>query len=314
MAERCVPVLRAARELGLKPGEFELAVQLGEVRTVASGPGGVRRVPAGEIERHGAGGGGALRARIRTVGTARGAELAGVPPERFTRLARCGLLTPVRFHLNRYRAVVWHYLATDVEEFAERRPDLLRGRLPAALRARAAAGDDERAANWRRLRVGQLTDRADGPWQRAAATAAVLSSAQLADAVPDLAERAWLSALRPALTELRPATPAGRALVETLVLTESAEEAAGYREELVGLVGRARAEEPAPGAGVGAGAGGPSGPVGGRRGAGAPGVVTGVGLLRGGVRRARRVLGRVRALDRVCRRVRPGHRGVRTGA
>ncbi|WP_372411132.1 DUF6397 family protein [Streptomyces luteireticuli] len=274
MAERCVPVLRAARELGLKPGEFELAVQLGEVRTVASGPGGVRRVPAGEVERH-AGGESALRARLRVVGTAGAAELAGIGPDRFTRLARCGLLTPVRFFLNRYRVVVWLYLARDVEEFAEGHPELLSGRLPAELRARAAAGDDERGANWRRRRVRQLTEQADGPWRRAAAMAAVLAPGRLADTVPDPAERARLEALRPALTTVRPGTPAGRAVVEALVLAGSAEEARGYREELAGLVARARAEDPVPGAGV----------------------------VRGGARRrARRLLGRVWG------RVRPGGR------
>lgn len=161
MGERCVPVVRAARELGLKPGEFEPAVQLGEVRTVASGPGGVRRVSAGEIERH-AGGTSALRARLRVVGTAGAAELAGIGPDRFTRLARCGLLTPVRFFLNRYRVVVWYYLATDVAEFAACSPELLSSRLPAALRARAGAGDDGRGANWRRRRVRRLLGRVRG--------------------------------------------------------------------------------------------------------------------------------------------------------
>jgi len=51
---------RAARELELRTGEFELATQLGEVRTVPAGspdrPGGAgslgrRRVPAEEIGR-----------------------------------------------------------------------------------------------------------------------------------------------------------------------------------------------------------------------------------------------------------------------
>ncbi|MEV4439335.1 DUF6397 family protein [Streptomyces sp. NPDC049577] len=52
LPEQGVPPRRAARELGLKPRELELAVQLAEVRTVASGPGervrldALRPVPA----------------------------------------------------------------------------------------------------------------------------------------------------------------------------------------------------------------------------------------------------------------------------
>ncbi|WP_053160986.1 DUF6397 family protein [Streptomyces caatingaensis] len=301
MGETCVPVLRAARELGLKPGEFELAVQLGEVRTVTSGPGGPRRVPAAEVGRH-AGREAALRARLRVVGTAWGAELAGVRPERFARLARCGLLTPVRFHLNRYRVVVWHYLATDVEEFAERNPELLKGPLPAALRAAVAAGRDERPANWRALRVRQLTEQAEAPWARAAATAAVLAPADVAAAVPDPAERIRLAALRPALTTVRTATPAGQACVAALLLAED-EEAARYREELAGLVERARAEEPVRVPAAGTGAGGAARPAavrpGSVRGARVRAASAASGLLRDGAGRARRVLGR-RLLGRVC--------------
>ncbi len=71
-----VPLARAARELELKPREFELAVQLGEVRTVVSAPGGRRRVTREEIERHRAAEGfpQALRGRLWAVGTAEGAE------------------------------------------------------------------------------------------------------------------------------------------------------------------------------------------------------------------------------------------------
>ncbi|MFD8820279.1 DUF6397 family protein, partial [Streptomyces sp. NPDC059627] len=50
----CAPS-RAARELGLKRGEFDLAVHLGRIRTVpddgGGGDGGGRRVPRTEIDR-----------------------------------------------------------------------------------------------------------------------------------------------------------------------------------------------------------------------------------------------------------------------
>uniref|UniRef100_UPI001489AF1A DUF6397 family protein n=1 Tax=Streptomyces sp. I05A-00742 TaxID=2732853 RepID=UPI001489AF1A len=250
VAEHGVPLGRAARELGLKPNEFELAVQLGEVRTAASGPGAVRRVvPGEEIERHRSAEGfpEALRARLWTVGTADGAELAGVGPSRFTRLARCGLLVPVRFWINRYGAVVWQYLASEVAEFADSRPGLLTGRLPADLRAALDAGGDERGVRWRRLRVGQLVAGAEDPWQRAAATAAVLSPAHLIPAVPDPGERAWVSALRPTLTTVRPSTPAGRAVVEGLVIADGPEEVARYQERLAASVAEARERGAVPG-------------------------------------------------------------------
>lgn len=123
---------RAAQELRLKRGEFELAAQLGHVRTVGGLVSGRRRVARGEIERlrRSPGFPEALRERVRTVGTAEGAELLGVSSGRFTRLARAGYLVPVRFYLNRYRAVVWLYLAEDLRLFASGEPGLLTGRLP----------------------------------------------------------------------------------------------------------------------------------------------------------------------------------------
>ncbi|WP_435852336.1 DUF6397 family protein [Streptomyces sparsogenes] len=126
-AEETVAFARAARELGLKLSELELAVQLGEVRAVAVGAVGTvgamgRRVARAELLRVAAAEGfpGALRARLRVVGTAEGAELMGISPGRFTRLARGGFLTPVRFYVNRYRAVVWLYPAAELAAFANR--------------------------------------------------------------------------------------------------------------------------------------------------------------------------------------------------
>lgn len=65
---------RAAQELGLKRGEFELAVHLGFVRTTAELAGGRPRVGCGEIDRLRSEDGfpDAVRARVRTVGTAEG--------------------------------------------------------------------------------------------------------------------------------------------------------------------------------------------------------------------------------------------------
>ncbi|MER5782303.1 DUF6397 family protein [Streptomyces mobaraensis] len=249
--ESGVPFGRAARELGLRIGELDLAVQVGEVRTVASGPEGTagatgsagpRRIRGEDVERHRSAEGfpDTLRARLRTVGTKEGAELAGIAPTRFVRLARGGLLVPVRFWINRYGAVVWQYLASDVVEFAERRPDLLTGRLPADLRAASDDGADRRGTRWRALRVEQLEAQAEDPWQRAAAAAAVLAPAQLVPAVPDQAERALIGALRPALTSVRPSAPAGRAAVEGVVFADGPDEVGHYQARVAALTAVAR--------------------------------------------------------------------------
>ncbi|MEU3353849.1 DUF6397 family protein [Streptomyces sp. NPDC037389] len=244
-----VPFARAARELGLKPREFELAVHLGEVRTVSAGPDGRRRVPPEEIDRHGSSEGfpEALRSRLWAVGTAEGAELMGVSPARFTRLARAGCFTPVRFYVNRYRAVVWHYLAADLAEFADREPGLLTGRTPALLRTALDEHPDRRARGWRARRVDQLTAQTTDAWQRAAATAAVLDTPELAQAVPDPGERAYLSALRPELTRIRSEVPAAREVIESLVLAEDPDETDWYRHCLTTALPQARATRPAPG-------------------------------------------------------------------
>ena len=72
-----------------------------------------------------------------------------VPAGRFTRLARLGLVVPVRFYLNRYRAVVWLYLAEELRQFADgrgERPAAERRRMPEGLRDQLDAGVDLRAA------------------------------------------------------------------------------------------------------------------------------------------------------------------------
>lgn len=157
---------RAAEELGLRPGELELAVLMEEVRAVSVPGPGRWRVPGGEVARLRASDGfpESLRGRLRVVGTAEAAEAIGLASARFTRLARVGCFSPVRFRINRYRAVVWHYAAVEIEAFAGRHPELLRGRTPPALRAMLDAGEDWRARNWRSRRMGQLVRQTDDPW------------------------------------------------------------------------------------------------------------------------------------------------------
>ncbi|WP_327351565.1 DUF6397 family protein [Streptomyces sp. NBC_01304] len=190
---------RAARELELKRGEFELAVQLGCVRTVAGEESGRRRVTRTELDRLRAADGfpGTLRERVRMVGTAQGAELLGVSTGRFTRLARAGLLVPVKWYLNRYRAVVWLYLADDVGQFADANAALLTGQAPETMRSRLAAGEDLRARNWRARRCGFLLKTAGDSWERAAVAASMLDTIQVAELVPDPYERAELRRLQP---------------------------------------------------------------------------------------------------------------------
>lgn len=133
----CAPS-RAARELGLRRGELDLAVHLGHIQTVPDEGGGGRRVPRSEIDRlctH-EGFPESLRERVKAVGTTEGAAVMEVPPGRFTRLARLGLVVPVTFYLNRYRAVVWQYLAEELRQFAadEKNTRLLTARMPEGLR------------------------------------------------------------------------------------------------------------------------------------------------------------------------------------
>ncbi|NEE44437.1 hypothetical protein G3M55_07410, partial [Streptomyces sp. SID8455] len=69
-----------------------------------------------------------------------GAALLGIAAARFTRLARAGCVSPVTFYLNRYRAVVWLYLADELASFAAREPELLAGRTPLGMRTMLEAG------------------------------------------------------------------------------------------------------------------------------------------------------------------------------
>ncbi|MFI0819391.1 DUF6397 family protein [Streptomyces sp. NPDC021098] len=236
----------AARMLGLMPREFELAEQLGEVRTISTPAG--RRVAREELARLTAAEGfpEALRDRVRVVGTADGAELLGISPGRLTRLARGGFFAPARFYVNRYRRVVWLYLAADLKEFAVREPDLLTGRTPPGLSASLAAGEDARGEQWRTRRIEQLLSRTRDPWERAGVLAAVLGPDELAVAVSDPYDLDHVRELRPALVPVRPAAAAARKVIDRVQTVEGPEEILRYRVALADAVRKARQNRPAP--------------------------------------------------------------------
>ncbi|MEV6399663.1 DUF6397 family protein [Streptomyces sp. NPDC051907] len=234
--------------LELKRGELDLAVQLGHIRTVPDAGGGPPRVDQQEIDRLRAAEGfpDSLRERVRTVGTVEGARLIDISPSRFTRLARTGHFTPIRFYLNRYRAVVWLYLAEEVSGFAAAHADLLTGRTPAALRTVLDAGEDRRARNWRSRRLGLLLRRSEDPWQRAAAISCVLDPLTVAEVAPDPYERSHLRVLRPELVPGRPESPAASEVVERLILADHPDEILWHRVSLADALREARALRPAP--------------------------------------------------------------------
>ncbi|MFH8487313.1 DUF6397 family protein [Streptomyces longisporoflavus] len=240
----------AARELGLKRGEFELAVMLGRIRTVGDPAGGRRRVPHREIERVRAGKGfpEAWLERIRAVGTTEGAALMDISTARFTRLARTGFVTPVKFYLNRYRAVVWLYLAEELGQFArsESNAGLLTGRASGTLRAQLDAGVDLRARNWRGRYAGALLRQSDDSWERAAAVASLLDPVQIAEIIRDPYERAYLRRLVPApFGQGAPESPAGR-ILQKITTADDPDEIRWLRANLTIGISRARGERPAP--------------------------------------------------------------------
>uniref|UniRef100_UPI0006E466BF DUF6397 family protein n=1 Tax=Streptomyces aureus TaxID=193461 RepID=UPI0006E466BF len=262
---------RAAQELELARDEFRLAVQLGLVRTVPAGEGGRRRVERGELDRLRAAPDfpAGLRERVHAVGTAEAAALLEITPERFTRLARTGHVSPVRFSLNRYRAVVWTYLAQEVAEFGLTCPALLTGRLPMELRERLAAHEDLRPRNWRARRLGVLLRATDDPWAQAAAMASMLDPVQVAEVVDDPYERAHLDRLRPPAPPGMPVRVAGRDIAERLTRADDPDEILWHRLSLALALDEARTRQPAPYPGGSGGSGG-SGAAGERPGAGMP--------------------------------------------
>ncbi|MCX5379787.1 DUF6397 family protein [Streptomyces sp. NBC_00091] len=227
--------VRAAGELGLSRSELARAVQLGLVRQGPRAASGAARFARAELDRVKAADGfpQELRARVEAVaGTDAGARVLGVGPSRFTRLARCGHLTPVGYRINRYRAVVWLYLAAELREFAAREPGMLSGVALPPDRELMAAGADLRPRRWRGRHVGLLLRRTADPWERAAVLASVLPEAQVREAVPDPAERIVLAALAPPPPYGHPQVPAAAAVAHRLLLAEPPEEVHWYRASL----------------------------------------------------------------------------------
>ncbi|MFF5772052.1 DUF6397 family protein [Streptomyces californicus] len=239
---------RAARDLGLRRAEFEIAVHLGLIEVVTARDGGRPRVPEEEITRlrKVPGFPGSMAERVRTVGTAEGAVLLGIAPARFTRLARAGCFCPVTFYLNRYRAVVWLYLADELSAFAAREPELLGGRAPVEMRALLEAGVDRRPRNWRSQRIDRLVSRSRDPWARAAVQASALDPVQLAEVVDDPYERAYLVRVRPEPVFGRPASPAAREAMAELLPADDPDEILWRRVSLTLELDRAREDRPAP--------------------------------------------------------------------
>ncbi|MFE5393605.1 DUF6397 family protein [Streptomyces sp. NPDC056568] len=242
---------RAARELGLKRSEFALAVHLGRIRTLPDEGGrGGGRVARDEIERIRAQQGfpEGLRESVRCVGTAEGAAVLEVTRARFTRLARLGLLVPVSFYVNRYRAVVWLYLVDDLRHFAsdEGNAALLKGRTPEGLRDQLTEGLDLRPRNWRGRHLGFLLRRADDPWARAAAVASLLDPVEVSEVVRDPYERSHLLRFRPAQPfHGTPGSPAAQ-LAEEIMTAADPDEIDWLRADLTGAVDVARRQRPAP--------------------------------------------------------------------
>ncbi|MEU6377192.1 DUF6397 family protein [Streptomyces sp. NPDC046909] len=246
----CAPS-RAARELGLKRSEFDLAVHLGHIRTVPDEGGGGRRVTRSEIDRLRTEEGfpEALQDRVRVVGTTDGAAVMDVPVGRFTRLARLGVVSPVRFYLNRYRAVVWLYLAEELRQVAaaeENSPLLTARRTPEGMRDLLDAGVDLRARNWRGRHREFLLRTADGPWESAGVLAAFLDLAQISEIVPDPYERSHLLRFRPDPPAQGAQGSPAAFLAERIMTADDPDEIDWLRTALARALEDARTLRPAP--------------------------------------------------------------------
>ncbi|MFF4318742.1 DUF6397 family protein [Streptomyces sp. NPDC001568] len=242
--------VRAAGELGLGRAEFARAVQLGLVRAGPRAPGGAARFTRAELDRVKAAEGfpDALRARVETLaGADAGARLLGIGPSRFTRLARCGHVTPVGYRVNRYRTVVWLYLGAELREFAAEWPGVLRGAASDEDRELIAARVDLRPVGWRGRHVGLLLRRTSDPWERAAVLASVLPEEHVRAAVPDPAERIVLAALAPPPPYGHPQVPAAAAVARRLLRAQPPDEIERYRLGLELALAGARGQSNATG-------------------------------------------------------------------
>lgn len=240
-------VRRAREELGLEPDEFDVALRVGEIRTTPAA-GGRRRVVRKDVERLRAEEGfpETLRERLRLVGSVEGGELIGITRDRFTRLTKGGLIRPVRWYVNRYRTVVWLYLASEVRQLTVVQPALLAGRLPAALRDALDEGEDHRPRGWRARRVEEMVRDAADAWGEAAAWAALLGPEAAAGAVPDPHERAYLRRLRPGLSPGNTGSYAVRELIDAHIVADHPDEVAFAQVSLADALLRARSVRPAP--------------------------------------------------------------------
>ncbi|MFF1913594.1 DUF6397 family protein [Streptomyces sp. NPDC058239] len=245
---RTMAVGTAARELQLKRGEFAIAVHVGLVRVLVQQGGGRPRVRREEVDRLRLQDGfpEALRDRVHAVGTAEGAQLLGISPDRFTRLARAGCLAPITFYLNRYRAVVWLYLAQELAEFAARESQLLVGKSPAWVRSRLEGGADLRAHNWRSRRIERLMSLTEDPWARAAVLAGTLDPVQLAEVVDDPYERAYLAKIWPEPAFGPTGSPSAREAMRRLMQANEPDEMLWRRVGLIMELDNAREARPAP--------------------------------------------------------------------
>ncbi|MET9881715.1 DUF6397 family protein [Streptomyces sp. NPDC006430] len=236
---------RAAGVLGLTRSEFARAVELGIVHAGQPTRCGAARYTGAELDRVAASEGfpDALRERVETVAGAEAAgRVLGISPGRFTRLARCGHITPVGYRINRYRTVVWLYLAAELRDFAARDQGMLRGSAPPTDRELMAAHADLRPRKWRGRHVGLLLRRTTDPWGRAAVLASVLPEEEVRAAVPDPAERIVLAALAPPPPYGHPQIPAAAAVADRLLTAEPPAEIHWYRASLDFALSRARGQ------------------------------------------------------------------------
>ncbi|MGW2264394.1 DUF6397 family protein [Streptomyces koyangensis] len=233
----------AARALGVRQNELETAVGLGLLATTegTGEPGERPKVPASEIRRllpsvdqpDG------LRAQVATTGARDGAALLGITEERFAKLARLGLLTPVRCHLNRYHCVVWRYLADELRAVRCHQAPHLTGQLPPPLRQLLATGDDARPRTWRRRVLAQRLGRAGTTWERAAAVAALLPRSHTAALLtPD--EQRSLDAARPRPLFARARSATAERALEPLARALPGPETEQYVAEFAELLDEAR--------------------------------------------------------------------------
>jgi hypothetical protein len=220
------------------------------VRSVPDEGGGGRRVARAEIDRLRAAAGfpEALRERVRTVGTTEGAALMGLANTRFTRLARLGLVVPVKFYVNRYRLIVWLYLAEELRQFAadKQNAPLLGGRTPEGLRDQLNEGLDLRPRNWRGRHLGFLLRQTEDPWARAAVVASLLDPVQVAEIVEDPYERAHLDRLRPGRASHGLPDSSGARIAERVTTAGDPDEISWLRADLGRSVSEARQDRPAP--------------------------------------------------------------------